>query len=72
VREADPHLLESMEMRSHTAILPDGGVRDEALATCNFTFTVGSLHWMPGLRRSAQRLSQFVAVARRGILYMFG
>jgi len=31
--------MESMEVRSHTAILPDGGVRDEAVATCNFTVT---------------------------------
>lgn len=61
--------MESVEVRSHTTIPPDGGVRDEAVATCNFTFTISS---MPGLRRSAQRLSQLVADVRLGILYMFG
>jgi hypothetical protein len=61
--------MESMEVRSHATIPPDGGVSDEAVATCNFTFKVSSLHWMPGLRRSAQRLSQLVADVHRGILY---
>jgi hypothetical protein len=60
--------MESMEVRSHTAIPSDGGVRDEAVATCNFTCTVSSL---PGLHRSAQHLSQLVADVRHGILYMF-
>jgi len=58
-----------MEVRSHTAVPPDGGVLDEAVAACNFTFTVSSLHWMPGPRCSAQRLSQLVADVHRGILY---
>jgi hypothetical protein len=57
----------SMEVRSQTTIPPDGGVRDEAVATYCSTFTVSSLHWMPELRRSA-RLSQRVADVHRGIL----
>jgi hypothetical protein len=57
--------MESMEVRSHTSIPPDDGVRNEAVAIGNFTFTFR----MPGLRCSAQRLSQLVADVHRGILY---
>jgi hypothetical protein len=49
-----PTCMKSMEVWSHTAVPPDGGIRDEAVATCNCTATVSTLHWMPGLRRSVR------------------